>query len=775
MRGCAKLLRMDTEMVYPGMLAIFAGFLLMTCTHGSDSPGGLCPLMGCALLWPLPGAGRRFRRRREKRMDPEHSQFLAAAETSLDAFCILDSVRDKAGNVRDFRYHYVNRIAEKMMGTPRSEMIGELFCELMPELVANGFFEKIREVANTGEPLRGEQAIGGSGKAPTWVRYQVIRLGDGVAITLSDISETRAGEQRFRKLAEFTDSVFENAPFSIIATDVDGVISAMNLAAERLSGYSREELVGKAPLTLLHDRRELAARAKEMALPSMLAMDGFEVLTAKATEGGTEEQEWTYIRRDGSRTPINLGVRATMQGGELTGFVGIAFDVTERRAMMDYVTHLATHDQLTGLVGRAVLQERIMQAVERARRYGTKVAIFILDLDQFKRINDSLGHWAGDQVLLETAARLRRSVRTSDTVARMGGDEFVVVMDDMTTIADVELCATNLVTRIEPEMVVDGHQLHVTASVGVCVYPDFAGDTRHLLKWADAAMYSAKENGRNQHRIFSHGMLKDNADRLTMERAMRQAVIRNEFRLHYQLQVSLTTGTVVGMEALLRWEHPEMGLLTPAEFMALAEDTGLILPIGEWAFRTACVDGRALRDELGMDLTVSVNLSPRQFQQKNLLEVVEGALRDSGLPPKNLEIEITENTLMLNSTENLEKLQRIRSLGGRIAIDDFGTGFCNFTYLLQYEVDRLKIDQGFIKLAVTDANAAAVVRTIIAMSHGLSIKVIAEGVETEEQMRFLLRRRCDEAQGYFLAKPVPRSEFAQAVRGCCAMGMLQSA
>jgi EAL domain-containing protein (putative c-di-GMP-specific phosphodiesterase class I)/GGDEF domain-containing protein len=405
--------------------------------------------------------------------------------------------------------------------------------------------------------------------------------------------------------------------------------------------------------------------------------------------------------------------------GEVTGFVGIAFDVAERRAMMDYVTHLATHDQLTGLIGRAV--------------------------------------------------------RSSDTVARLGGDEFVVVMDDITTVDDVELCAKNLVTRVEPEMVVEGHQLHVTASVGVCVYPDFAGDARHLLKWADAAMYSAKENGRNQHQVFSPGMLKDNADRLSMERAMRQGVARNEFRLHYQPQVSLVTGAVVGMEALLRWQHPELGLLLPADFMSLAEDTGLILPIGEWAFKTACMEGRAMRDELGMDLTVSVNLSPRQFQQKNLLEVVETALSESGLPAKNLEIEITENTLMLNSTANLEKLERIRSIGGRIAIDDFGTGFCNFTYLLQYEVDRLKIDQGFIKLAVTDANAAAVVRTIIAMSHGLNIKVIAEGVETEDQLKFLLRRRCDEAQGFLLARPVPRAEFCDTVRACSAVAMLQSA
>ena len=388
----------------------------------------------------------------------------------------------------------------------------------------------------------------------------------------------------------------------------------------------------------------------------------------------------------------------------------------------------------------------------------------MIDLDHFKRINDSLGHTAGDQLLIEAARRLLRSVRSTDVVARVGGDEFVVVMPDITSMTDVEHCAANLVAKLTPEMSIENHAVHVTASVGVCIYPDFAHDAKHLLKRADAAMYAAKETGRNQFQIFSESMQKETAQRLTMEHALRHALVNQELSLYYQPQVSLTTGAVIGMEALLRWDNPRLGRVPPSQFIPLAEETGLIVSIGEWAFLTACCEGKALQDELAMELTVSVNLSPRQFQQKDLLEIVEKSLNQSGLPAERLQIEITENMLMINSGDNLEKLQKMRDLGVRISIDDFGTGFCSFSYLLQYQVDRLKIDQSFVKQAGSDANATAVVRTIIAMSHGLNIKVVAEGVETDEQMRFLQRRKCDEVQGNLIAPPVPAADFCETVR-----------
>ncbi len=698
------------------------------------------------------------------RAEAEHSRFLAAAEISLDAFCLLDAVRDSAGEIQDFRIRFVNRKVERFTGVPRSGMQDALASVALP-FASDPFWKQLKTIVETGEPVLGDRPFQNPRSEVSWVRYQAVRLGDGVALTCSDISDMHASENRFRELAEFNDSIFENAPFSIFATDAEGVISAMNAAAERLSGYRRDDLVGRAPLTVLHDRRELDAQAATLELPVVFTKDSFQVLIADVSPGSVAEHEWTCIRRDGSRVPINLAMRAvTGAAGEVTGYVGIAFDNTDRKAMMDYVTHLADHDQLTGLLGRARLQEKIVSAVDRARRYGTKVAIFVLDLDQFKRINDSLGHWAGDQVLIETSKRLRDTVRSGDVVARMGGDEFVVVMEDMTNLRDIETCASNLVTRFAPEMIIEGHQLHISASVGVCVFPDFHGDAHSMLRWADAAMYSAKENGRNQHQIFSHDMLRETADRLSMERALRQALADHQLCLHYQPQVSLLTGEVIGMEALLRWQHPERGLLMPGQFIELAEETGLILPIGEWAFTQACCEGQKMREQLGLDLTIAVNLSPRQFGQKNLFHMVQHALHVSALPPEALEIEITENTLMVNSAANVEMLQRVRAMGVRIAIDDFGTGFCNFSYLIEYQVDRLKIDQRFVRIAASDANAAAVVRSIIAMSHGLNIKVVAEGVETEEQMRFLVRRRCDEAQGYLFSRPVPAAELVRAVR-----------
>ena len=427
--------------------------------------------------------------------------------------------------------------------------------------------------------------------------------------------------------------------------------------------------------------------------------------------------------------------------------------------MLAYVTHLATHDHLTGLAGRNVLHDKLSEAVERAKENGRKVAVFVLDLDNFKRVNDSLGHQAGDQVIREAAQQLRAAVRQTDTVGRMGGDEFVVILPDIKSIGDIDVFARKLVQRMSRTMMVNHYELNITASIGVCIFPDFAHDASSLLERADAAMYESKANGRDQYQIFNSAMLSETSSRLSMEHELRQALRNEEFSLVYQPQVCLRTGKVVGLEALLRWENPRLGRVSPADFIPLAEDTGLIVPIGEWVLRQACLEGKEISDAVGSELCVAVNLSPRQFRQKNLLEVIEGALLASGLAARNLEIEITENTLMINSEASLEMMQGFRALGGRIAIDDFGTGFCSFSYLLEYHVDRLKIDQSFVRRAVEDANASAVVRTVLAMSHGLKIKVVAEGVETAEQLRFLRRRRCDEAQGYLFARPVAAADF----------------
>jgi len=381
-------------------------------------------------LWREYGRAAKLRGAREA-----HSQFLAAAETSLDAFGLFESVRNNAGEIIDFRFLYVNANAERLAGLPRSELLGRTLGSVTPIVSTSSMFARFCKVVDSGEPLNEEFPVKYDTVKASWLRSQVVKLGDGLAVTFSDISEAKATQERYAHLAEFTDSVFQNAPFSIVATDTNGLITAMNVAAEKLTGYSREELVGKAPLTVLHDERELVGKALSIDPAATLEQFGFDVLTAGVAEGEMGEQEWTLIRRDGARTPINLAMRAvTTDTGEVSGYVSIAFDITERRQMMDYVTHLASHDQLTGLAGRALLQDKTVHAVELARRYGTKVAVFVIDLDHFKRINDSLGHAAGDQLLIEAARRLSRSVRSTDVVARVGGDEFVVVMPDITTV-----------------------------------------------------------------------------------------------------------------------------------------------------------------------------------------------------------------------------------------------------------------------------------------------------------------------------------------------------
>jgi diguanylate cyclase (GGDEF)-like protein/PAS domain S-box-containing protein len=699
-----------------------------------------------------------------RRADEEDERFIAAAESSPDAFFIFDSVRNNEGDIVDFRFVYVNSHAEELLKTPRAKLLNRDLCAVFPTNRSNGMFDKYRGVVVSNEPLSEEYSMPLGDGTEIWLRQRVNKLGDGVAIRTSDATEIKASEERYRSLSNFSNSVFENALFSIIETDIKGVIQAMNTAAERLTGYKRAEVVGKLSITHLHDPNELTRKMEETEPQGNPGLAGFDLLTAKAAHGELDEREWTYVRNDGSTLPVHVAITSVKDDtGKATGFIAIASDITERKQLMTYLNHMASHDQLTGLPGRSLLRERIAEAIEKAMLHGRKVAVFVIDLDHFKRMNDSLGHRAGDEIIVGMAERMRLALRRSDTLGRLGGDEFIVVMPHIATLQDVQRCAKRLVDRVASTALVGDMEVNLTASVGVCVYPDFAEDVDSLLERADAATYAAKSNGRNQFQVFADAMLKESQERLSMDTALRHALVREELFLHYQPLVSLTTGRVIGMEALLRWHHPKLGVISPATFIPLAEETGLIVAIGEWALKRSCQQAKALCDELGMDLAVSVNLSPRQFEQSNLLQVIDEALAESGLPPKNLQVELTENTLMINSASNLEKLQQIRHLGARVAIDDFGTGFCSFSYLLQYPVDRLKIDQSFVMKAVTEPNAATVVRTIVAMSHHLGIKVIAEGVETPEHLRFLAQRKCDEAQGYYFSRPVAAAGFGAAV------------
>jgi len=687
----------------------------------------------------------------------DHEKFVVAVESSLDAFYLLESVRDSAGRIVDFRFTFANANGEKRMQRPRRELIGRMLSELLPYTVKIGLLERYKQVVLTGIPLSEEHLVEREEMAPYWIAIQVVKLGDGIAVTNRDVTEERARQNQIADLNEFTQSMIENAPFSIIATDPAGTVTAMNPAAESLTYYRKHELIGQHSVVLLHDAAEMSARAVQLSKDlSQPVQAGFGSLIARPRQGQTDEHEWTYVRKDGSRIWVNLAMTALKtQGDRIAGYLGIAFDITERKRLTEYVNHLAHHDQLTGLPNRVLLDDRMRQAIQRAKRNRHKVAVLMVDVDYFKRINDSLGHTAGDALLDAIAKKLCSAVRQTDTVARMGGDEFVIVMPEFRDERDAVRCAEAIIQKVSTPTMLGNREVNVTVSVGLCIFPDCANDADSLLKNADAALYEAKEGGRNSFHVFNQGMVTATADKMEFEQDLRHALMNGEFALHYQPQVSCVTGEVIGVEALLRWNHPRRGLVPPAQFIPLAEATGLIVPIGEWAIRMACHEGKELQDALGRELTVAVNLSPRQFRQKNLTAQVGMALRESGLPAHCLVIEITEQTLMTNSATTNEALMALRKLGVKIAIDDFGTGFSSFSYLLQYEVDRLKIDRSFVNRSADDPNAAAIVRAIISMAHGLNLKVVAEGVETTGQLDFLLHRRCDEAQGFYFGRAVP--------------------
>lgn len=448
-------------------------------------------------------------------------------------------------------------------------------------------------------------------------------------------------------------------------------------------------------------------------------------------------------------------------GDKVIGRVWSFRDVTERAQAESHIQQLAHHDALTKLPNRTLMMDRLEMALERARRHANKAAVMLLDLDHFKNINDSLGHAVGDQLLKEIADRLGRCARKTDTVARMGGDEFVIVLTDVHDRGTIERVAETMLAEVSLPVVVGAHDLTVTPSLGISVFPEDGADATTMLKAADTAMYQAKAHGRGNYQWFTPSMRLAVDERLELERGLRRALERNEFLLHYQPLVGVLGGHVIGMEALIRWQHPRRGLLPPDKFILLAEETGLIVSIGAWALRRACAEGKDLQNRLGKPLAISVNISTRQFRDESLLQVVKDALAESGLEAKTLVLEITESVLAVNPQETASILKEIRALGVRIALDDFGTGYSSLSYITRFPLDILKIDASFVRDIIDDNNDAAITSAIIALAHSLKLEVIAEGVETPEQLAFLQKRQCNEAQGFFFGKPVPAAEFAE--------------
>jgi diguanylate cyclase (GGDEF)-like protein/PAS domain S-box-containing protein len=567
-----------------------------------------------------------------------------------------------------------------------------------------------------------------------------------------DITERKKAEEDLFAEEERAQVTLNSIGDAIVCADFAGNITFLNLVAERMSGWSRKEAEGR-PMAEVFRILDAVSR-KTIPNPMKRAVVQDQTVHVPLNS--------ILIRRDGFEIPIEDSVAPIHnRDGGPTGAVIVFRDVSAARGMALQMTHSAQHDFLTGLPNRVLLEDRVSQAIAFASRHTKKVAILFLDLDGFKHINDSLGHRTGDKLLQSIAKCLVGSLRASDTVSRQGGDEFVVLLSEMEHSEDAVIKVQRVLKAIAEVHSIDQHDLHVTASIGVSVYPDDGLDAETLLKNADTAMYQAKESGRQTHKFFKAAMNVRAVERQSIEENLRHALERQEFVLHYQPKINLRTREITGGEAFIRWKHPIRGLVSPAEFIPVAEDCGLILPIGNWVLREACKQTQVWVDA-GLSLcTMAVNISAMEFRDENFLDGVRAILKDTGLNPRYLELELTESVLMRHAESTQSILRTLSATGVQVAVDDFGMGYSSLSCLRRFPINVLKIDQSFVRQISTASQETTIVAAIISLGRSLNLRVVAEGVETLEELEFLQNHQCDEAQGYFFGRPAPPEQFAR--------------
>jgi diguanylate cyclase (GGDEF)-like protein/PAS domain S-box-containing protein len=569
--------------------------------------------------------------------------------------------------------------------------------------------------------------------------------------------ERQTAEEALRESEERYRDLVENAHDMIQSVGPDGRLLFVNRAWLDTMGYRKEDVSSLTLFDVVHSES------------SALCRD----LLQRLTNGESPVLiEAVFVAKDGRSIPVEGGATGRYVDGRLAAVQAILRNVSERKEWEARLAQVTRRDHLTSLPNRVVFMDRLDQALVRVRtrRAGRPLAVLIVDLDRFKLVNETLGHAAGDRMLLAVAERLCGAVRDGDTVARLGGDEFAILLPEIAKASDTSLVVGKIFAALKAPFVIDSHELFVSASIGISVAPDDGDESGTLLKHADAAMYRAKDQGRNTFQLYSPAMNVSHLERLSLESSLRHALDRNEFIVYFQPQVELRSGLVVGMEALVRWRHPEWGLVSPARFIPVAEETGLIIPIGERVLALACAQSRRWQDQGIAPFCMSVNLSARQFQQPDLNATVARVLRETGLDPKWLDLELTESLLMSDAERTISTLKAFHSMGVGLALDDFGTGYSSLSYLKRYPIDTIKIDQSFVRHITTDADDAAIAIAIIAMAHSLKLTVVAEGVETEEQREFFVQQRCDAIQGYLLSPPLPAEEITLWLRARQARG-----
>lgn len=533
----------------------------------------------------------------------------------------------------------------------------------------------------------------------------------------------------------------EQSPSIVMVTNPQGLIEYVNPKFTEVTGYASEEVLGKNPNIL-----------KSGKVPE----EDFKKLWETVRAGREWQGEFINRKKNGELYWERATISAIKNSeGTITHFLAVKEDITKSKWAEETIQHMAYYDPLTDLPNRMLFNDRMGQALAQARRKNQLVAILFLDLDRFKVINDTLGHTMGDLLLRSVSERLKKVSREGDTIARMGGDEFIFLLTGITEVDEAVKMAQNILQVLKPAFNLEGHEAHITPSIGVSVFPYDGSDGVTLVKNADAALNRVKEQGRTNYQLYTPVMNAKAFERMTLENSLRKALEKEEFNLYYQPQVNLTTGEIVGMEALLRWEHPDMGIVSPAQFIPMAEETGLIVPIGEWVMRTACEQNKQWQNLGYKPMIIAVNLSARQFNEQDLVSMISGILKSTGLESKWLDVEITESIIMQNLEATIGTLRDLHHLGIQISIDDFGTGYSSLSYLKKFPVHALKIDQSFIREITTDPDDAAITSAVIAMGHSLKLNVIAEGVETMEQLQMLRALNCDRMQGYLFSKPVP--------------------
>jgi len=661
---------------------------------------------------------------------------------------VLDNVPDGIVTIdAEGRIEGFNRAAERIFGWREAEVLGENVNMLMPADRRAEHDRYLADFRTTGESdclgigfreVEGQRRDGSVFPLELSTAEMEVDGQRRFIGVVRDLSRRKAAEAEYAKLA----SAVAQTADSVVITDTTGVIEYVNPAFERITGYSRAAAVGQTPRIVRSGKH--SRPFYERLWKTILAGEVFRDVFINRRRDGTlfyEEKTITPMRDE--RT------------GEITHFISTGKDITERMQMEQRLHYLAHHDALTDLPNRVMFMERLQTALGRARRNRRLLALLFLDLDRFKQINDTLGHEAGDRLLQQVARRFRNVLRQGDTVARLGGDEFALLLEDLRESDEALPVIDKLMAAFTEPFEIDGHEYFLTVSIGAALYPQDGEASETLLANADVAMYRAKEEGRNKYRFYTTDMNARALERLALESKLRRALEQDAFVLHYQPKIDLETGAVSGFEALLRWQDPELGLVSPADFIPLLEETGLIVAVGQWVLRTACAQLRAWEADGHEGLHVAVNLSAVQLARDDVPARVAETLAEIGLAAERLELEVTETVIMNDLEGTGAALERLRDLGVRLAIDDFGVGYSSLAYLKRFDIDSLKIDRSFVRDIATDEDDAAIVAAVVAMGRRLRLRVVAEGVETREQLRYLQDEGCREVQGFLFARPLP--------------------